>query len=107
MVGVLCSVIEGKKTRMVKYAQPALLQIKQTLGDDKLEHMVLAALNKGSSGSEEVKDDGKNSKRARTIIDGLEPKNSKADKSKDFRSFLKNQKTEPKDLLLEVPESKP
>ena len=25
IVGLLCSVIEGKKTRMVKYAQPALL----------------------------------------------------------------------------------
>lgn len=55
--------------------------------------MILTALNK-SSGTEEAKDDGKNSKRARTIIEGLEPKNSKSDKSKDFRSFLKNQKTE-------------
>ena len=107
IVGVLCSVIESKKTRMVKYAQPALLQIKQTIGDAKFEHTVLTALNQGSASSEEAKDDGKVSKRARAIIDGLEPKSSKADKSKDFRSFLKNQKTEPKEMMLEVPEMKP
>jgi hypothetical protein len=34
-------VIESKKTRMVKYAQPALTQIKQTLGEEKLEAMIL------------------------------------------------------------------
>ena len=102
IVGLLCSVIEGKKTRMVKYAQPALLQVKQTVGDVKLEVMILTAFNK-SSGTEEAKYDGKNSKRARMIIDGLEPKNSKSDKSKDFRSFLKNQKTETSTVL--VPEA--
>jgi hypothetical protein len=64
--------------------------------------MILTAFNK-SSGIEEAKDDGKNSKRARMIIDGLEPKNSKSDKSKDFRSFLKNQKTETSTVL--VPEA--
>lgn len=103
IVGLLCKVIEGKKTRMVKYAQPALLQIKQTVGDDKLEAMILTSFNKVQSGTEEAKEDGKNSQRAKLLIDGLEPKNSKADKSKDFRSFLKNQKTEPtKEAELEV-----
>ena len=55
--------------------------------------MILEVFNKGTS-EEEAKGDCKNSKRARTIIEGLEQKNSKADKSKDFRSFLKTQKTD-------------
>ena len=42
------------------------------------------------------------------IIDGLEQKGSKADKSKDFRSFIKNQKVEVKDALAgEVVTEKP
>jgi hypothetical protein len=48
--------------------------------------MILAGMNKGQ---EEAKDDNKNSKRARTIIEGLEPK-SKVDTRKDFRAFLKS-----------------
>jgi hypothetical protein len=100
IIGALCSVIEGKKTRMIKYAQPALLQIKQTVGEDKLEGMILEVFNKGAP-DEEAKGDPKNTKRARAILDGLEPKNSKADKSKDFRSFIKNQKTEAKDALMD------
>lgn len=54
IVSTLCSVIESKKTRMTKFAQPALLAIKKILGEQKLESMILHSMNKAE---EEAKED--------------------------------------------------
>lgn len=72
-----------------------MLEIKKKVGEEKLEGMILEGFQKKGT-SEESKEDDRHSKRARLIIDGLEPKSKKA-ASKDFRSFLKTQKPDSKE----------
>ena len=57
IVQILCQVIESKITRIIKFAQPALLQIKEKVGEEKLEAMILACLNQAPTGNEETKTD--------------------------------------------------
>ena len=89
----MCSVIEGKKPRLVKYAKLALLEIKKTIGDAKFEVIANSAFYKNKSETEEGEIEIRKLKYSKTLIDGLELKNFKEDKSKNFRFFLKNQKT--------------
>lgn len=57
IVHILCQVIESKITRIMKFAQPALLQIKETVGEEKLEGMIIACYNQAATGNEETKTD--------------------------------------------------
>lgn len=53
IVANLSSVIESKKTRMTKYAQPATLLIKKAIGENRLESLIMQAF---TNGKEEAKD---------------------------------------------------
>lgn len=81
--------IEGKRMKMKKGAESIMKLIREKVGEDNMISLLKASLLAGE-------DDTEGLAKVEKVLKLFEQKEvAKADKSKDFRSFLKQQKQQP------------